>query len=101
MEIRKLSVQFKSMSEKVFMARIKVKGVHWSPTLKRASRDTDKLCTAEGAPLAFANNLDVRHDPVESGGIWTTITASGAIDADDFWKCRSAVDSVVDGIAQI
>ena len=83
------------------MARIKVKGVHWSPTLERASRDTDKLCTADDAPLVFANNLDVHHDPVEGKGVWTTITASGAIQGDDFWKCRDAVDAVVDGIAKI
>ena len=101
MEIRKLNVQFRSMSEKVFIARIKVKGVHWSPTLARASRDTGKLCEQEGAPLAFCNNLDVHHDPVEGKGVWTTIKASGAIEGDDFWKCRDAVDEVVDGIAKI
>ena len=101
MEIRKLSVQFRSMSEKVFIARIKVRGVQWAPTLARASKKVDKLATADGAPLAFANNLDVHHDPVEGKGVWTTLTASGAIEGDDFWKCRDAVDDVVDGIAKI
>ena len=101
MEIRRLNVQFRSMSEKVFIARIKVKGVHWSPTLARASKDTDKLCCAEGAPLAFANNLDVHHDNVEGKGIWTSITASGAIEGDDFWQCRDAVKNMIDGTAKI
>ena len=101
MEIRKLDIQFKSMSEKIVIARIKVKGVHWEPTLARASKKVDKFCEAQGAPLAFANNLDVHHDPVDGKGVWTTITASGGIEGDDFWKCRNAVDDVIDGIAQI
>ena len=101
MEIRKLSVQFKSMSEKIVIARIKVRGVHWSETLACASKGVDKLCEAVGAPLAFANSLDVHHDPVDGKGVWTTISASGAIEGDDFWKCRDAVDDVIDGIAKI
>ena len=101
MEIRKLNVQFRSMSEKIVIARIKVKGVQWEPTLAKASKKVDKLCCAEGAPLAFCNNLDVHHDPVEGKGVWTTIKASGAIEGDDFWKCRDAVDEVVDGVAKI
>lgn len=101
MEIRKLSIQFRSMSEKVFIARIKVRGVEWSETLAQASKKVDKLCVQEDAPLAFCNNLDVHHDPVEDKGVWTTITASGAIEGDDFWKCRDAVGAVIDGIAKI
>ena len=101
MEIRRLNVQFRSMSGKVFIARIKVKGVEWEPTLAKASKKVDKLCGQEDSPLAFANNLDVHHDPVEDKGVWTTIKASGAIEGDDFWQCRDAVDEMIDGVAQI